>query len=301
MTCFRIRSVLSLAAAIRGHHWKFPALALLASLLVAGCVTQAAYGQLDWLTRWYVNSYLDLDDSQERLVRDIVARNLAWHRATELPQYADYLRDLRAGLSGPVSAEFIARQYATTLVLSDRTLQKLSPDIARLLLTLNDGQVSEFFAELEERNAELAEEYADHPPEVRRTKQDRSILRAFRWFTGSLSAEQEATVRSYTAGMHDLAGQWLQRRRTWQSAFRELLAGRAGNPAFEQQLTGLLLDPNQFDGPDYRRQVAENREIAFAMTAAVLSSLNPKQRKHLDERLSGLARDCDELASAPAR
>ena len=301
MPCIRIRSFSSLAAAIPGYRWKVPALALFASLLLAGCVTQTAYGQLDWLTRWYVNSYLDLDDSQERLVRDIVARNLAWHRATELPQYADYIRELRAGLSGPVNAEFIARQYATTLVLSDRTLQKLSPDIARLLLTLNDGQVREFFAEVEERNAELAEEYAEHPPEVRRKKQDRSIVRAFRWFTGPLNPDQEALVRSYTSGMHDVAGQWLQRRKTWQSAFRKLLEGRAGNPAFEQQLAGLLLDPNQFDGAEYRRLVAENRAIAFAMSAAVLSSLSPKQRQHLDERLSGLARDFDELASAPAR
>ncbi|MBM4222037.1 MAG: hypothetical protein FJ170_08840 [Gammaproteobacteria bacterium] len=108
-------------------------------------------------------------------------------------------------------------------------------------------------------------------------------------------------VRSYTAGMHDVTVQWLQRRKAWQSAFRELLEGRAGNPDFERQLTGLLLDPNQFDGAEYRRLVAENREIAFAMSAAVLSSLTPKQRKHLDERLSDLARDFDELAGAPAR
>jgi hypothetical protein len=235
------------------------------------------------------------------VLREIIKRNLAWHRATELPRYADYLRELRAEVAAPVSAEFIAKQYATTLVIWDRTLQQISPDIARLLLTLDDKQVSEFFDELEERNDELAEEYSGSVPEARRKKQDRSIIRAFRWFVGTLSPDQEVLVKSHTAGMHDLTEQWLQRRKAWQSAFRELLEGRSGNAGFQEQLTELLLDPNRFDSAGYRRLVAENRAIAFAMTADVLSSLNPKQHKHLDDRLSVLAADFDELARAPAR
>ncbi|MBL8198373.1 MAG: hypothetical protein JNJ67_05505 [Chromatiales bacterium] len=301
MPCIRIRPDARLVAGSRGSRWHPLLLVLVASLLLTGCVVRIAYGQLEWLTRWSVESYLDLSNSQERLVREIIGRNLAWHRATELPQYAAYLRELRAGLEAPVSAEFMAQQYATTLVIWDRTLQQIAPDIARLLLTLDDEQVSEFFDELDERNRELAEEYSGYAPETRRMKQDRSIIRAFRWFVGTLSPDQEVVVKSHTAGMHDLTEQWLERRKAWQSAFRELLEGRSGNAAFERQLTELLLDPNQFDSAEYRRLVAANREIAFAMSADVLSSLSPKQRKHLDERLSGLARDFDELAMAPAR
>jgi hypothetical protein len=301
MTTPRIRSRVRLVAGNRGSRWRLPLLALLASLLLGGCVVRVAYGQLEWLTRWSVESYLDLDDSQERMLREIIGRNLAWHRVTELPQYAEYLHELRAGLAAPVSAEFIARQYETTLVLWDRTLHQLAPDIARLLLSLDEEQVSGFFDEIEERNAELVEEYSGYAPETRRKKQDRSIVRAFRWFVGPLNPDQEAVVRSYTSSMHDLTGQWLDRRKAWQSAFRELMKGRSGNTKFEEQLTGLLLDPNQFDSAEYRRLVAANRELAFTMTADVLSSLSPKQRKHMDERLSGLARDFDELARTPGR
>lgn len=301
MSAIRIRPCARLVAGSQDPRWKLPVLVLLASLLLTGCMVRIAYGQLEWLTRWSVESYLDLNDSQDHLVRDIIGRNLAWHRATELPQYADYLRELRTGLSGPVSVEFIAQQYETTLVIWDRTLQQISPDIARLLLTLSDEQVRQFFDELEERNAELVKGYSGHSPEARRKKQDRSIIRAFRWFTGALSRDQEAVIRSYTAGMHDLTRQWLDRRRAWQSALRQLLDGRSGNAEFENQLTSLLLDPNQFDSAEYRRLVAVNREIAFAMSADVLSSLSPKQRKHLDDRLSRLARDFDELAVTPAR
>ena len=68
--------------------------------------------------------------------------------------------------------------------------------------------------------------------------------------------------------------------------------------AEQQRTTELAL---QIEETRKATLVAENRAIAFAMSAAVLSSLSPKQRQHLDERLSGLARDFDELASAPAR
>jgi hypothetical protein len=290
-----------LVAGWSGSRWKIFALALFASLFFSGCAARIGYGQLDWVTRWYVDSYFDLDDSQDRLVREMIGRNLAWHRATQLPLYADHLRELHEGLDVPVSPAFIAQQYETTLVIWDQSLRHMAPDIARLLLTLSDEQVNGFFAVLEERNIELAEEYSGRATEARRKKQDRSIVRAFRWFTGSLSGEQEAVVRSYTAGMHDLTEQWLRRREAWQSAFRELLATRSGNASFEAELTALLLDPNKFDSLEYRQLVAANRETVFVMVADVLSSVSSKQRKHLYKRLSGLARDFDELAATPAR
>ncbi len=301
MPCRCVSHCMCLDAGHPGSRWKRIAIVLLASLVLSGCVTRMAYGQLDWLTRWYVNSYFDLNDSQDRLAREIIGRNLAWHRATQLPQYAAHVRELRAGLGGgPVTAEFIAQQYATTLVIWDESLRHTSPDVALLLQSLSDTQVSEFFDELAERNAELVEEYSGRAPEARRRKQDRSIIRAFRWFTGPLASDQESVVRTYTAGMHDLAEQWLERRAAWQSALRELLLTRSA-PDFEARLAQLLLDPNQFDSAEYRQLVAANRQIAFAMVAEVLSSLSPKQRKHLDDRLARLVADFEELARAPAR
>jgi hypothetical protein len=281
-------------------RWKVFALALLASLVLSGCVTRIAYDRLDWLTRWYIDSYLDLTESQDRLAREITRRNLAWHRATQLPLYADHIRELRAGLSGPVTAGFIEQQYAITLVIWDQSMRHMAPDISRLLLTLDDAQLIGFFAEIEEQNVELAEEYSGLAADARRKKQDRSIIRAFAWFTGSLSPEQEAVVRSHTAGMHDLTEQWLSRRAAWQSALRELLDRRSGNADFEAQIADLLLNPDQFDSPEYRQSVAANRATVFAMVAEVLSSMSPKQRRHLDDRLSGLITDFDELARIPA-
>ena len=301
MPCRRVSHSPCLDAGRSGSRWKPVVLALLASLVLSGCVTRIAYGQLDWLTRWYLDSYFDLNDSQERLAREIIDRNLAWHRATQLPQYAVHIRELQAGLSGAVTAGFIEQQYDTTLVIWDQSLRQMVPDIARLLQTLSDEQCSGFFAELEEQNAELAEEYSGLAPAARRKKQDRSIIRGFRWFTGSLSRDQEAVVRSYTAGMHDLTEQWLMRREAWQSALSELLEDRTTSADFEVQLADLLLDPNQFDSPEYRQLVAVNRAIVFAMVAEVLSSMSAKQRRHLDDRLSGLATDFDELARPPAR
>ena len=300
MPCRCVSHCACLDAGPPGSRWKRIAVVLLATLVLSGCVTRMAYGQLDWLTRWYVNSYFDLNDSQDRLAREIIGRNLAWHRATQLPQYATHVRELRAGLGAPVTAESIAQQYATTLVIWDESLRRMSPDMALLLQSLSDVQVSEFFDQLAERNAELIEEYSGSAPEARRQKQDRSIVRAFRWFTGSLSRDQVAVVKSYTAGMHDLTEQWLGRRVVWQSALRELLVSRSA-PDFEARLAQLLLDPNQFDSMEYRQLVAANRQIAFAMVTEILSSLSPKQRKHLDDRLARLATDFEELARAPAR
>ena len=133
--------------------------------------------------------------------------------------------------SGPVTAAFIEQQYEIDAGdLGPKACRQMSPDIARLLLTLSDEQVSEFFAET-------------------RREKCRTGRGVFRACTRSAAQEagpqhhpwiplvyRDARARSrrpwssrYTAGMHDLTEQWLQRREAWQSAFRELLENRTGN------------------------------------------------------------------------
>jgi len=268
---------------------------LLATLLLGGCVVRVVYNQLDWLALWYVEDYFDLDASQEQLARDMIGRTLSWHRETQLPQYAGLTRSLLAGSTPPVDPEFLAARYGDVVTLWDGFLMQVTPDLAVLLRSLSDEQVESLFDTLARDNEELAEDFSGVTAAERRAKQDKSIIRAFRRFTGRLTSAQEVMVRTRTARFHDLSADWLSRRAAWQAEFRRLLEVRRTDPAFEQRLGRLLLNPDQFDGPGYRELVEQNRRASFALVAVVLDSLSADQRRHLDGRLTTFAEDFEAL------
>ena len=269
---------------------------VLAATLLGGCVIRVAYNQIDWLALWYLEDYVALDDAQEIQAKALIARTLAWHRATQLPKYSTLTRKLIAGIGVPADPQFLADRYAELVDLWDALLQRVCPDFAALLQALSDEQVEELFANLAEENDELAEDYSGGTVEERRKKQDRAIIRAFRRFTGRLNDYQEATIRRSAAGLHDLSADWLRRRAAWQQQLWVLLVGRKTDPRFAERLTNLVLNPNQFDTPGYRQLVIENQQRSFALVGAVLDTLSAGQSGRLRRNLATYARDFDALA-----
>jgi hypothetical protein len=264
--------------------------------LLAGC-TRLVLGQLDWLVVWYVDSYVSLDPAQKSLVRDGVRRNVATFRREQLPDYLGVIAGMRADLGVPGTVARVEQRFAELEALGRRTVDLLVPDAVALLRSLSPAQVDELYASFAEGAADLAEDYSGTTAERRRERQARSVLKLTRRLTGSLNQSQEELVRAHLARLHDLAPQWLERRQGWQQALRASLDGPRKPPEFDAQVASLLLDPDQFDAPRYRRKVAENRAVVYAMVADVIASLTPTQRAHVDRRLAEYERNLLALAS----
>lgn len=275
--------------------------AVMAATVLSGCVIRVVYEQLDWLALWYLEDYFDLDSAQEAQAKAMIADTLAWHRETQLPRYATLTRRLLGGLDGPVDPQFLATQYEEVVGLWDDLLRRVGPDLATLLRSLSDEQVDELFENLAEENRDLAKDYSGQTREERRAKQDKEIIKAFRRFTGRLSPEQEVFVRSRTARFHDLSGDWLDRRQAWQKEFRALMADRKLNARFAEQFQDLLLNPNQFDHPGYRKQVEDNQQASFRLVASVLGSLSSEQSEHLRGHLTTYISDFEALMRGKGR
>jgi len=117
---------------------------LLASvaLLVAACSQlQFGYNNADTVLAYSLDSYLDLDDEQERLAREQIAELHRWHRATQLPGYAQLLNDAQKKVAGTVTAadvlEFNSGVRRALAAIGERA----APDLAKLALTLKPAQV----------------------------------------------------------------------------------------------------------------------------------------------------------------
>jgi len=279
----------------RSRRW----FVLFLCLLLVGCsATRLVYNQLDWAIVWSLNGFFDLNDEQETQLRDAVARNLEWHRRTQLPKYAQFLRELDREFTGKVTVEMLARRYDETIVFWDDFVLHAIPDISAFFLSLNQAQIDNFLENLEDHNGELWDEYAGETADSRIRRREKAAIKNTQRVIGRLDEEQKDLIRAYMSRMHDLAAEWMEGRRVWQAEFHDLIRARPPEPEFSGRLTQFMIEPNRSDGTEYRRKVEENRKIVLEMCAALIEHMNDKQHARLSKRLNGFAQDF-EILSAP--
>lgn len=274
-------------------------LVLLLCLCLAGCsATRVVYNQLDWILVWYISDHFTLEDEQKDRLKEMVRRNVEWHRHDQLPKYAQLLREIESDVSsGDMTIDVMEYRYVQFISLWDEFIEQTMPDVTAFFMLLNQEQVDEFIANLEESNQELWEEYAGTTAEERKESRQKGAIKGLQRVFGRLSKEQKILVRSYQSRLHDVSHEWMDGRRQWQQDFRNLVVERPPEPEFGDRMRRLMLEPNYTDAPEYRQLVDENRLLVMNMTAELIAGLSDKQRKKFSKRVDKLIRNFEILAA----
>ncbi|MGI9309769.1 MAG: DUF6279 family lipoprotein [Gammaproteobacteria bacterium] len=268
------------------------------SLFVGGCSsTKLLYNQIDWLTVWYLDDYFDLDSDQEDELRDMVRANLDWHRQTQLPRYAEFLREVELQAQSPVTPEMAEQNYWRVIDFWDDFMLHIVPDSYRFLTLLSDEQISELFENLEESNQEMYEEYSGQTAEQREANRNRVTIKMVQRFTGKLNKEQKLFIAESLDGMQDASEDWVKNRREWQVQYRHLLESRPPKDEYIAELERLFATPRSADTAEYQERIDHNLEVSFDMTSTLLNDLTDKQRKRMRKRFMNLAEDFDALSA----
>ncbi len=275
------------------------ALALLTTTLAACSATRLAYSQLDWLIPRQLGDYVTLDSTQRAWLDARLQEHLAWHCRTQLPAYAEWLGTLRAELNGaPPSPEQLQDHVRQLETFIDALLVEIAPTAAELAVRLDQRQRDELFARLDRRLAEDRVKYLDPPPDQRQRERAERLEQRLRYWLGSLTPEQTARIRQWSAALPDQnAAVWLDNRQRLQAAARDLLAEPDERSA-RLRLTSLLEAPAVVYTPAYQRQFEQSRAQAIALTADLLRLATDRQRARLDRRLGGLMTDFQALRCA---
>ena len=126
-------------------------------LVVSGCGPGLIYPHLDWLIPFYVDDYISLNREQSSLLEKRLLQVLNWHCRTQLPVYAQSLRELAKDLDNPrqpVSYQKL-EYYSSQFMTHWRKLsKKIGPEMAGILATASDEQIAELFRNLEKRKNE---------------------------------------------------------------------------------------------------------------------------------------------------
>lgn len=271
------------------------------ALIVTGCTSNFVYNRLDTLAGWYLRSLVSLNDGQRTQLQDWLTQTLAWHRQSELNRYAQFLRDLSGQLSQPGAATGSGHDlagYEQTQhrfeVFRDDLAAKISPDAARLLLSLSPAQADELLANMEEKSRKRAAE-ADAADEWRRA-QVKGLTRQVKRWTGSVSAPQKALIAVTVAQVEPTRAEWLESQHNWQGALRQSLNDAAAGDSASGRIQQLLTQPQTQWSAQYTQKERRNRQRYLQLIASLDASLTSQQRDRLRAELLKLARQLETIA-----
>jgi len=292
------------ATAALGRQARRFVLASVALLAAACSQLQLGYNNADTVIAYSLDSYLDLDDEQERLARSSIAALHRWHRATQLPGYVQLLDEAQKKVAGPVTPadvrEFNAGMRRALMAIGEQA----APDLARLALTLKPAQVDRLAERLARDTSKARRELVRFAgPESLDQRVERYVEQAEDWF-GTLTPAQRATIRASLERRPEAQEAWMRERESRQRELVAVMARiRAEQPplatatAWLREYFAQLAEPRD---PQRRARLATYREENAELVAQLVNSATPAQRAALAKRLRSYAADLSTLATKDA-
>lgn len=264
-------------------------LALATTLVFTACSRLGlAYRNLDVLIPWWVDKYLDMTPEQEQRFDAQLREHLRWHCRTQLPLYLDWLEKLRVMLeTGQVTPGKLAARLAEAKKALAVIATEITPSTVELLRGLDERQVSELFAALDEDMLKRREKYLELTPQEQIEQRAMRMEKRLSPWLGRLNPMQRQRVKRWSESLDGLNQQRLDNRAHWQAELRAAIAQRqAAN--FPKRIARLLQRRERLWSDDYRQALARAEQAVLELLVEVLAQADDKQRSHLLRRLSDL-------------
>ncbi len=269
-------------------------LACLVLALLAGCSgTKFFYNRLDFFLPWYLDDYVELDREQgQYLKQELLPPFLHWHRMQELPRYVELLDEILASLDREMTLEQLEAFTGTAELAMDR-LQRRSLDWMLALGTaLDDDQIAQFHAALQEQQEEFEEEYLERSDREFREEACERLEDRAREYLGRLQREQKAQLATACDQLLRSDQLWLDERAEWLLQLRHLLRRE---PGWEQRLREAVAQRGSTVSEDYRAVYDHNFRTIQLAVVDLLNGRTERQDGHLRRKLEKLREDLRQL------
>jgi Family of unknown function (DUF6279) len=262
----------------------------------SGCGVKFAYNNLDRFAHWTMDDYMSLDGAQQAYFDAQLDVVLYWHRTTQVPIYAQALRDADRSLADGASVEemFVLRDDVEQWW---RAIQEAAlPMMSELLYSATDAQLEQFAAQYDEDTLKYIKPYVKLSPEKRRARWAKEYREGMEYFTGRLSKQQRQLIAAYQQRYVPDEAAWQAYRDRYGDALIAMVRQREPFAKFALQLRAMALSRENWYGEAYRDALAANSALYADVSVALINSLDAEQRARLSERLAGIAQDFVELS-----
>ena len=269
---------------------------------LAGCsAVKLGYNNLDEVTYWWLDGYLDFTEEQAPRIREDLARLHFWHRTQELPRVATVLRSLEELVTGDISAAqacaFVPRLRERFEAVSERA----EPAVVTLAMDLGTDQLRHLERKYQKNNADFRKEWMRLAATELADKRLKQFLERAEMIYGRLDEPQRIALRrQIEQSAFDPKRTLAERQRRQQDALQTLrkLAGQPVPFGEARRLLRSYLERAQ-ESPDaaYRSYQQALIDEACRGFSVLHNSTTAAQREAAVQRLRAYQRDLRELAA----
>ena len=283
------------------NRWKAWIIVVLLPLLGGCSAVRLSYGQGPLLAYWWLDSQVDFTAEQAPLVRSALADWFAWHRSTQLPDYAQALGELAAAAAGPVSPSQVCQQIEAWQRRAERAADRALPAAAEQVRTMTAEQLHHIERKQAERQKELAAEHLQADQAERQKAALARSLGRFESMYGTLDEAQRQQLAAALAASPFDPERWLSERRLRTADFlrnvRQWQAEQADSATVQAGLRRLAGEMLRSPRAEYRDYSQRLQAANCNLIAQLHNSANPAQRQRAVGRLQGWQADLQALAN----
>jgi hypothetical protein len=275
----------------------------LCACVLAGCsALRLGYSNGESVVYWWLDGYVDFSADQKPWVKERIDRLFAWHRRTQLPDYAQLLSQFRRRLQQEATP---AQMLADAGALRQRalaTVQQALPDLADLALSLEPQQIAHLAQKFEANNAHYRKKHLRGDREDRQAHRFKQVMKHAEYWFGDFSAEQEARIRAASDARPLDNEMWLKERQRRQQALLDLLKKiQSERPSREAVIALLQAHLDSFaEWLGYQENKAffdASRDGNAQLAATIVNLATPEQKAHATRRLQKLIEDCHAMSA----
>ncbi len=259
------------------------------------------YGQGGPIAFRWLDSYVDFNDAQSLRVRTALDDWFAWHRRTQLADYADLLARAQAELAAPATPERVCAWAREIRARIDTGFERAAPVLAEVLPTLTPQQISNIEKKYTEKNEEYRDDFLAREPVKRRKAAIKREVERAEMFYGNLDDAQRAFVAHSVARSPfdgELAySERLRRQQDLLTMMRRLAANRATPAEADAEIRAYVQRLDRSPRENYRRHTETLIEYNCGFAAGLHNLTSAQQRRKAAGKLKDYE---DELRSLAA-
>ena len=266
-------------------------LAGIVAVLGACSALRIGYSQAPDLMYWYLDGYVDFNSAQTPHVRDALTQWLAWHRRTQLPDYAALLARAQTEVMADITPARACEWQREGMRRADTAFDRAAPAVADFLVTVTPQQLEHVERRQSKANGEFRNDYLD--PDLRKRAEitlRRTIERAESLY-GTLSDAQRARMAEALPHSPFDPEAWLAERRLRQQEALALMRKFGGDEAARQAAEAAVrvyvqrLDASPRE--PYRRYAERLNAFNCAFAATLHNGTSMAQRRTAAQKLAG--------------
>lgn len=273
------------------------------AFLVTGCsALRLVYTQAGELSYWWLDGYVDFDESQTPLARDAIDQWFVWHRRNQLPDYVDLLQRAATDAAQDVTPAQACAWFERLRSRADVAVEKALPEAATLASAFKADQLRALQRKQAKNNAEFRDDFLQADPQRRLVKSvERAIDRSEQLY-GTLDEAQRKRIAQRVAASPFDPERWNEERLRRQRELMQLMT--------KAQRTPIARDAVVADLRLYWKHTLRSADEGYARYQQQLEAFNceffaeihnrttPEQRQEAQKRLRGWAEDLRRLSAS---